>query len=605
MINVELQRLKTRVGNSFLRAFYPIDYRSTQNIISNLDKLLERETRELRTMSSTTSQISQKIGRTINTLAEEVDKSQRALDDLQNKLSASDEILLERMTQMEQSSLNLNGLLGALAGAGLGSRRGDGKAPKSKSPPKGAPPDKSPKTKSRFKLPGGLGLVGTAITLWSMWDELSSLDPNVKKEEYKQNVAQIIIRTAASVGLMYVGAVVGGIVAGAIAGPGAIVGFIGGLLGGAALDFFYGDSVDDIVNQVVDYLYTGDDEETPQPTEEDVKAVEDATVSMRETTAPPLQPPQNVAPEMSAAAAAAAATGISSETRAQFVGPPIAGPTPPVPPAFQVVDGPVMDPAPIEEIDFEPPINETSRGLDSQKVVDDALRRAKTIVDQNEEEAGGITDPNDTTATIDTSQNLAGGTEEQAIRPSQSVTGGAELVFQLQGKNRSGMPNADVLNLVAAAAASVGMEKIAVTSGKGDYISPAGRAKGQKSTFHSTGKAVDVAGFSSQQQKIAFAQAAISLGAGGIGAYRNGSLHVDTGPRRSWNWGDPNFPKLAEGAKIEPTNGGTLALIGEAGEPEYVVPQSKAIKFAHEMISAQPRYKTKKHTHYVIVPILT
>jgi SLT domain-containing protein len=96
-------------------------------------------------------------------------------------------------------------------------------------------------------------------------------------------------------------------------------------------------------------------------------------------------------------------------------------------------------------------------------------------------------------------------------------------------------------------------------------------------------------------------QAARQLGAGGIGAYNNGSVNIDLGPSREWD-GAVGVPGLAEGARVSKP---TLALIGEGGEPEYVVPQSKAIKFAHEMISAQPRYKTKKHTHYVIVPILS
>ena len=66
-------------------------------------------------------------------------------------------------------------------------------------------------------------------------------------------------------------------------------------------------------------------------------------------------------------------------------------------------------------------------------------------------------------------------------------------------------------------------------------------------------------------------------------------------------------PALAEGGKVHPKKGGTLTLVAEAGEPEYVVPQSKVQKFAHEMLAARPRSiaKSKKHTHVVVVPILT
>jgi hypothetical protein len=59
---------------------------------------------------------------------------------------------------------------------------------------------------------------------------------------------------------------------------------------------------------------------------------------------------------------------------------------------------------------------------------------------------------------------------------------------------------------------------------------------------------------------------------------------------------------LAEGGKVHRP---TLALIGEGGEPEYVVPQSKVTAFAHEMMAQKPRTITKKKTHYVVMPIIT
>jgi hypothetical protein len=39
----------------------------------------------------------------------------------------------------------------------------------------------------------------------------------------------------------------------------------------------------------------------------------------------------------------------------------------------------------------------------------------------------------------------------------------------------------------------------------------------------------------------------------------------------------PNIPQFAEGGVV---SGPTLAMVGEGGEPEYIVPQSKAGKFA-------------------------
>ena len=44
----------------------------------------------------------------------------------------------------------------------------------------------------------------------------------------------------------------------------------------------------------------------------------------------------------------------------------------------------------------------------------------------------------------------------------------------------------------------------------------------------------------------------------------------------------PNIPQFAEGGVV---SGPTLAMVGEGGEPEYIVPQSKATKFANNWLS--------------------
>ena len=44
----------------------------------------------------------------------------------------------------------------------------------------------------------------------------------------------------------------------------------------------------------------------------------------------------------------------------------------------------------------------------------------------------------------------------------------------------------------------------------------------------------------------------------------------------------PNIPSFAEGGVV---SGPTLAMVGEGGEPEYIVPQSKATKFANNWLS--------------------
>lgn len=609
-VNQELLKLQTKIGNSFLRAFYPIDYRSNQNMLKNIDVLLEREAKGLRSLSATTSLVSQKIGRTLDVLSKEIDDLQDALDSIQAKSQAGEDLIGQNADNATAASNALIDLLVAGGFEAVNTARGKkgGKTKKlsaaEKEAAKKAKIDKwrkqktgeAPKGNGKYKLPKGLTVLALAWELWNMWSEIQALDPNMKKGEYRQAVAQIVARAVASFGLMWVGAFLGAMVGGALGfGVGAIPGFIAGIIGGAVADYALGDTVDSIVNKVVDYLYTGDEEE-----EEAAATGEDASISQREPPAPTpsLEPVQQQVSEQVAASVPLA--------------PPIAGPTPPTPPAEQTVDAPVVYPGPVSAVDLQPFERQEPSGRDGKNAVDEALKKAGETVPKTAAEQSAFTKkmfgptagpgpgpgPNDSQAEIDTDSDQAGD-----INPQENVTGqGVQLSFQLAGKKRSGMPNSGVLNLVKKAAESVGIGSLIVTSGRGSYISPGGLARGQKTTVHATGDAVDLDGFASPQQKIEFAKAARAMGAGGIGVYRDGSIHIDTGRPRHWNWGDSTFPAIAEGGRVsEPT----LALIGEGGEPEYVVPQSKAIKFAHEMIAARPQTRTKKHTHVMVVPILT
>jgi hypothetical protein len=72
---------------------------------------------------------------------------------------------------------------------------------------------------------------------------------------------------------------------------------------------------------------------------------------------------------------------------------------------------------------------------------------------------------------------------------------------------------------------------------------------------------------------------------------------------------DPPHIELAPGASAyKPMKDGgvvekpTLALLGDGGEPEYVVPHRKVMDFAHNQL-ALARSKQKKHTHVVLMPI--
>lgn len=623
-IEQDLLKVRQKIGNSFLRAFYPIDYRSTQNVLNNIDKILERETKGLRTLSSTTSLVSQKLGRSLNGIAQDMSDMQDNLDRLMASSNANDEVMKLRLEQIDNTSSNLLGLLGAggllaeLLRRRAANAREEAKRKKAekeardkaeKEAKKSKRFGEEPKPESKPTIEEGKGkgggkfsgkAVGTAnillaaYTLWEMWNEIQALDPNMKKGEYRQALIQIVGRTVAQVGLAWVGAFVAATVAGALTGGlAAIPAFLVGLAGGAALQYAVGDSVDAIVDQIIDYLYTGDEEEA-------AAAASDATMIEKEAPTPSLTPTEM--------------TSTEGERGVIQIYPTVEGPIPPAPPAEQIVNGATIWPAPLPPVDMSmpPPTDDTKTkakaaateaenkarvtvpiptsqiSLQTPEQISQFMQNINSGVPYNQTQTGA----SDTTASIGTSQNLAGDT---------STVSGNVKVIEAYGPRRPGRPSQQIRDIAVRAAESVGMSQITFTSGVGDWINPERRKRGQKTTKHSEGIALDVTGFESQAQRVAFMQAARQLGAGGIGSYRDGSVHIDTGPARVWD-GAVGVPGLAEGAKVSKP---TLALIGEAGEPEYVVPQSKAIKFAHEMIATRPRPITKKHTHVLVVPILT
>lgn len=110
-------------------------------------------------------------------------------------------------------------------------------------------------------------------------------------------------------------------------------------------------------------------------------------------------------------------------------------------------------------------------------------------------------------------------------------------VIESYGPRRPGRPDESIRNTAQQAATATGMEEITFTSGKGNWISASGRRKGQTSTVHSIGKAVDVTGFKSDEQRKQFIREAYRRGAKGVGVYKDGSIHLDFGRDRQWAWG--------------------------------------------------------------------
>jgi len=149
--------------------------------------------------------------------------------------------------------------------------------------------------------------------------------------------------------------------------------------------------------------------------------------------------------------------------------------------------------------------------------------------------------------------------QKQESGPAKSADASKVKLIERYGPGRPERPDDSILNIAKKAAAGAGMESITATSGKGNYISAAGRAKGQKTTMHSTGLAVDLTGFTSDEQKLEFIKQAKEAGAKGVGIYDNGSVHIDLGRERSWNWGFKDKAAFDAAVKTPSSNQGDVA----------------------------------------------
>ena len=94
--------------------------------------------------------------------------------------------------------------------------------------------------------------------LYSIWDgykQISALDTSMPQDQYRAAVSKIVARLVNEFGLFWVGAILGAAIAGAVTGPGALIGFVAGGAGGIAANYFLGDSVNAITDEIVDSLY--------------------------------------------------------------------------------------------------------------------------------------------------------------------------------------------------------------------------------------------------------------------------------------------------------------------------------------------------------------
>lgn len=107
-------------------------------------------------------------------------------------------------------------------------------------------------------------LLTPALVAWQCWDawkEIQALPPNMKPSEKKNKITKIVSKLVANIGLVWAGAGLGALVGSSIVpGPGTLAGFLGGIVGGIGADYLLGDSVNSIVEKIVDEVVPAEDE---------------------------------------------------------------------------------------------------------------------------------------------------------------------------------------------------------------------------------------------------------------------------------------------------------------------------------------------------------
>ena len=147
--------------------------------------------------------------------------------------------------------------------------------PKVETPKGEAPKGQAPKGGGSSTAVKTVGYLAAAYALYEMWKEITALDR--KDPDFKKKVYKIVANAASQFGLATVGAVFATMAGTALfPGIGTIVGLIVGVAGGAAATFVFGDTVESLVDYIVDKLIpdaeqvkTGADRVAPPPSKQE------------------------------------------------------------------------------------------------------------------------------------------------------------------------------------------------------------------------------------------------------------------------------------------------------------------------------------------------
>ena len=453
---------------------------------------------------------------------------------------------------------------------------------------------------------GGLALI-VAIETWQGWEDYVLVWEAYEKGYISMAMKNTLVRNIIAIhGVSLVaaylfgelGAMIGAAIGAPALGLGAIVGGILGAIllgtaGAMAATYFveillgnktFSDYFSDVLEAFGAGDY-GDASATDAKVTKPQAQVTPATSIVPSAAAAPIEPEQQVA------------------QAPQTVAEPVETPQAFRVPERQVLAGIVPSPVNIETPSLEPPDTSAASNLDPNAVRDNISSQLAASDRQRMQPGSDTTVPN----YGGPQQSTPTGSENKEMTTLRTSSG---LSYQV---NKSFASNFDGF---VKALESTGYQIKSI----GGYADRNIKDSNKKS-FHSVGAAIDI---NPKQNPVTYgniitdlpegvAGLAAQFGLGWGGSWsgkKKDTMHFSAASAERGAFRiDRNTGAImaAQGGKIHPQEGGTLTLVAEAGEPEYIVPQSKVENFAHEMLAARPtsRNKTKKHTHVMVVPIYT
>ena len=109
------------------------------------------------------------------------------------------------------------------------------------------------------------GPIAIITQIYSAYEQITKIPKETTHDQYVSQVTKIISKLVAEYGLFWVGTIIGGAIAGIFTGGvGTIAGAVAGGLGGLAAYALGADTVDELVEQIVDKLYTNTHEPNTQ-----------------------------------------------------------------------------------------------------------------------------------------------------------------------------------------------------------------------------------------------------------------------------------------------------------------------------------------------------